>query len=259
MEKIQREELIAKYNEGLADPSEIKRIEQLIESGEIDLTQLRELSELDDQIRKIESVSPSINLDDQFYAALASEKKALKSKILFSMPDLNFLFPRIAVAAVLMLIGFSAGFFVQSPSKKSEVSQLTQEVSELKEMMMLSLLEKESATQRLKAVSLTTDMDHASEKVTNALFATLNNDENINVRLAALEALTSYSQDSAVRAKLITSIATQDSPLVQVALAELMVAIQEKKSVDALKQLLNSDKTPKEVKSKISESIKVLI
>jgi hypothetical protein len=46
---------------------------------------------------------------------------------------------------------------------------------------------------------------------------------------------------------------------VQVALAELMVAIQEKKSVDALKQLLNSDKTPQEVKSRISESIKVLI
>lgn len=259
MEKMQREELIAKYNEGLADPSEIKKIELLIESGEIDLTQLCELSGLDEQIQKMESATPSIHLDDQFYAALASEKKALKSKISFSMPNWNFLFPRIAVAVVLMLIGFSAGFFVQSPSEKTEVSKLTQEVSELKEMMMLSLLEKESATQRLKAVSLTSDMNRASEKVTNALFATLNHDENVNVRLAALEALTSYSRDSAVRAKLIASIATQDSPLVQVALAELMVAIQEKKSVDALKQLLNSDKTPQEVKSRISESIKVLI
>jgi hypothetical protein len=102
-------------------------------------------------------------------------------------------------------------------------------------------------------------MDNASEKVTNALFTTLNHDENVNVRLAALEALTSYSKDSAVRAKLIASISAQDSPLVQVAMAELMVAIQEKKSVEALKQLLNSDRTPKEVKTKISESIKVLI
>ena len=124
---------------------------------------------------------------------------------------------------------------------------------------MLSMLEKESATQRLKAVSLTSDMDQVSEKVTNALFATLNNDENVNVRLAALEALTSFSKESTVRAKLIGSIATQDSPLVQMALAELMVSIQEKKSVDALKQLLQNEKTPKEVKTKISESIKVLI
>lgn len=259
MEKMQREELIAKYNDGLTNPSEIRLIEQLIESGEIDLTQLHELSAFNEQIQKMKSMTPSINLDDQFYAALASEKNALKEKASFSMPGWNVLFPRLAIAAVFLLIGFSAGFFVQSPSEKNEVSQLTQEVSELKEMMMLSLLEKESATQRLKAVSLTSEMAQASEKVTNALFATLNNDENVNVRLAALEALTSYARDSSVRTKLIASIATQDSPLVQVALAELMVAIQEKKSVDALKQLLNSDKTPKEVKSKISESIKVLI
>ena len=259
MEKLQKEELVAKYNEGLADPAEIKLIEQLIESGELDLIQLRELAGLDEQIQKIEAPIPSIHLDDQFYAALANEKKVLKTKVSFSMPDWNFLFPRLAFATVLVLIGFSVGFFVQSPSEKNEVSQLTQEVSELKEMMMLSMLEKESATQRLKAVSLTSDMDQVSEKVTNALFATLNNDENVNVRLAALEALTSYSKDSAVRAKLIGSIATQDSPLVQMALAELMVSIQEKKSVDALKQLLQNDKTPKEVKTKISESIKVLI
>ena len=259
MEKLQKEELVAKYNEGLADPAEIKLIEQLIESGELDLIQLRELAGLDEQIQKIEVPIPSINVDDQFYAALANEKKALKMKTSFSIPDWNFLFPRLAVAAILILIGFSAGYFVQSPSENKEVSQLTQEVSELKEMMMLSMLEKESATQRLKAVSLTSDMDQVSEKVTNALFATLNHDENVNVRLAALEALTSYSKDSAVRAKLIGSIATQDSPLVQMALAELMVSIQEKKSVDALKQLLQNDKTPKEVKTKISESIKVLI
>ncbi len=259
MEKKQREELIAKYNEGLADPAEIKLIEQLIESGELDLIQLRELAGLDEQIQKIEVPTPSINLDDQFYAALGKEKRVLKSKMSFSMPDWNFLFPRLVFAMLLILIGFSAGYFIQSPSENKEVSQLTEEVSELKEMMMLSMLEKESATQRLKAVSLTSEMEQVSEKVTNALFTTLNNDENVNVRLAALEALTSYSKDSAVRAKLIGSIATQDSPLVQIALAELMVAIQEKKSVNALKQLLQSEKTPKEVKTKISESIEVLI
>jgi hypothetical protein len=102
-------------------------------------------------------------------------------------------------------------------------------------------------------------MDQVSARITNALFATLNQDENVNVRLAALDALKVYSRDSLVRSKLIESIAVQDSPLVQIALAELMVSIQEKKSVDALKQLLQSDKTAKEVKTKISESIEVLI
>jgi hypothetical protein len=259
MEKKQREELIAKYNEGLADPSEVKRIEQLIESGEIDLIELRELADLDHHIQKMESPSPSMNLDDQFYAALAHEKKAMKIESSFSWPSWSIIFPRLAFGAVLIFVGFSVGYFVQSPLEKREVSQLTEEVGELKEMMMLSLLEKESASQRLKAVSLTSEMNQASEKVTNALFTTLNHDENVNVRLAALDALKSYSKESTVRAKLIESINIQDSPLVQMALAELMVSIQEKKSVEALKQVLQRDKTPKEVKSKISESIKVLI
>ncbi len=259
MEKKQREELIDKYNEGLADPSEVKLIEQLIESGEVDLIELRELADLDQQIQKMESPSPSMNLDEQFYTSLAREKKAMKIESLFSWPSWSIIFPRLAFAAVLILVGFSMGYFIQSPLEKREVSQLTQEVGALKEIIMLSLLEKESASQRLMAVSLTSEMNQASEKVTNALFTTLNHDENVNVRLAALEALKLYSKESAVRAKLIESIIIQDSPLVQMALAELMVSIQEKKSVEALKQVMQSDKTPKEVKSKISESIKVLI
>ncbi len=259
MEKAQVEELVTKYNEGVADPKEIKLIERLIESGQIDLTQLRELSGLDEQIQKMEMLTPSLNLDDRFYAALANERKQIKKETSFSMPSLSFLFPRLAMAVVLLLSGFSVGYFLQSPIQKNEVSDLYQEVSDLKEMMMLSLLEKESATQRLKAVSLTSEMNEVSDKVTNALFLALNQDENVNVRLAALEAIKPYVSKSSVRTKLIESIDSQTSPLVQVALAELMVSIQEKKSVNALKQLLENESTPREVRDKISESIKVLI
>jgi hypothetical protein len=74
-----------------------------------------------------------------------------------------------------------------------------------------------------------------------------------------LEALKPYVSKSDVRKKLIESIDEQASPLVQMALAELMVSIHEKKSVDALKQLLEKESTPEEVKTKISESIKILI
>ncbi len=258
MEQMKIDELVEKYNEGLSDPAEIKLLEQLIESGKVDLTRLRELYALDEQILKVDIASPSLRLDDQFYTALAQEKHQQKRASSFSLQTWD-LFPRLAAAAVLILSGFAVGYFIQSPAQKNEVSELTQEVSDLKEMMMLSLLEKESATQRLRAVSLTSEMDQVSEKVTNALFTTLNHDENVNVRLAALEVLKGYNRSSKVRTQLIESIAFQDSPLVQVAMAELMVAIQEKKSVDALKQLLKSDKTPTEVKTKISESINVLI
>ncbi len=259
MERKQIDELVAKYNEGLADPAEIKLIEKLIAAGEVDLTSLHELAGLDEQIQKMEMAAPSLSLDDKFYTALADEKRASRKTNSFSFPSLNSLFPRLAMAAVLILSGFAAGYFLQSPQQKTEVSELTKEVGDLKEMVMLSLMEKESATQRLKAVSLTSEMDQASDKVTNALFVALNKDENVNVRLAALEALKPYVSKSDVRKKLIESIDEQASPLVQMALAELMVSIHEKKSVDALKQLLEKESTPEEVKTKISESIKILI
>lgn len=260
MEAKKIEELIAKYNEGLADPSEVKLIEQLIENGEVELTQLRELNLLDQQLIKVEGPSPSLKLDDQFYAALAEEKRKLrKGSFSFTMPDWNVLLPRLAFASIVLIVGFVGGYLFNKPSKSSEVHQLTQQVSDLREMMVFSLLEKESATDRLKAVGLTSEMNQVSQKVTEALFKTMNRDENANVRLAALEALKPYAKESAVREELVKSIAKQDSPLVQVALAEFMAAIQEKKSVKELQKLLQNENTPKEVRSKINESIKVLI
>jgi hypothetical protein len=102
-------------------------------------------------------------------------------------------------------------------------------------------------------------MNQVSHKVTEALFKTMNRDDNVNVRLAALEALVPYAKQSTVREELVRSIGKQDSPLVQVALAELMATIQEKKSVKEQQKLLENKNTPKEVRSKINESIKVLI
>lgn len=260
METKYKEELIAKYNVGLADPSEVKLIEQLIEAGEIDLTQLHELNLLDEQLTKMEAPSPSLRLDDQFHAFLSEEKrKHRKGSFSFAMPDWNVLLPRLAFASIVLLAGFVGGYLFSKPSQNSEVHELTQQVSDLREMMVFSLLEKESASDRLKAVSLTSEMNQVSQKVTTALFKTMNGDENVNVRLAALEALKPYAKESAVREELIKSIGKQDSPLVQVAMAEFMATIQEKKSVKALQKLLENENTPKEVRSKINESIKVLI
>lgn len=260
METKQTEELIAKYNEGLADPSEVKLIEQLLEAGEVELTQLHELNLLDEQLFKMEDPSPSIRLDDQFLSFLAAEKrKQRKRSFSFAMPDWNVLLPRLAFASIVLIAGFVGGYLFNKPSQNSEVHELTQQVSDLREMMVFSLLEKESATDRLKAVGLTSEMDQVSVKVTAALFKTMNQDDNANVRLAALEALKPYAKQSSVREELVKSIAKQDSPLVQVALAEFMATIQEKKSVKELQKLLENKSTPKEVRSKINESIKVLI
>ena len=259
MNKNQIDELIAKYNEGVADPSEILQLEGLIESGEIELIRLRELSKFDEHLFKLNGPVPSIRLDKNFYDMLAMEKRKSKPVdfgLWFSMAPW---IPKLSLAVVLIVLGFIGGTVLQRSTGGGEVRELAKEVSGLKEMMMISMLEKESATDRLKAVSLSEEIQGPSKKVTEALFKTLNSDPSVNVRLAALDALQNYATSPRVREGLVRAIAQQDSPLVQMALAELMVTLQEKSSVKELKKILQQKSTPKEVKQRIEESIKVLI
>lgn len=251
--------LVALYNSGPVSDQELNDLAALIEAGKVDLTELHDLERLNARLMQLDFGPPSRAVDDAFYTMLASEKRkeAKSSGSWFAMPQL---WPRLTLAAAMVVIGFLAGYWVHQPAASSaEVRSLTSEVNDLKEMMMLSLLEKDAATERLRAVNLTHEMEDASNKVTHALIQTLNNDENVNVRLAALEALKPYTRDSKVRKELIASISKQSSPLVQVALAELMAKLQEKSSVKALQKILDNEKTPADVKKKIEETIQIMI
>lgn len=255
-EKIRQ--LLLRYNAGEAKADEIKELETLIIDGHVNLEEIQDFERLERNILAMEAPEPTASLDSRFHQMLRDEKKsaAPRWKASFNWSDLV---PRLAFAATTLMVGLAVGYLLRSPAKKErQIEALSHEIGELKEMMMLSMLEKESATDRLKAVNLTQGMDQASIKVTNALLKTLNNDDNVNVRLAALDALRPFIRDSQVREALIRSIANQKSPLVQVALAELMAALQEKAAIEELQKILKDSETPSDIKKKIQESIQVI-
>lgn len=259
MEDSQIAELIQKYRKGNAGPEELLKLEQLLERGQLDLDAFHDVTSLEQRIQNLDFGAPSPSLDEAFYRMLADEGK--RQQIVARPGGTRILrhAPRIAAAIVLVLTGVAVGHYVSGPSgSDQQTAQLSKEIAELKEMMMLSLLEKDAATERLRAVSLTRDMNEVSTKVTHALIQTLNHDENVNVRLAALEALIPYAGDEKIREELVRSIGRQESPLVQVALAELMAALQEKSSVDALRKIMQDRQTPEAVKKKIKESILIM-
>ena len=260
-EYIQR--LLDRFNSGRATESEVTEIESLIADGDVSLDDVPEFSALQSQVDMLGTPMPSPSLDHKFYQMLSDaqgeRKSAFSWKQFFSWPSFA---PKLALASAMLIAGIAAGYFLRTgvPAQRDQqIEVLSQQVSDLQEMMMLSLLEKGSATERLRAVGLTQEMDEASKKVTAALIRTLNDDENVNVRLAALEALKPYATDSSVREALIRSIGKQESPLVQVSLAELMVALQEKAAATEFEKLVESENTPAEVKEKLRESIEVLI
>jgi HEAT repeat protein len=75
------------------------------------------------------------------------------------------------------------------------------------------------------------------------------------VRLVTLEALSQYANVPAVREGLVQSIVLQESPLVQSAMADVMLKLQEKKAVQPLKKLLQQKDLNKAVRNKIEQTI----
>ena len=125
----------------------------------------------------------------------------------------------------------------------------------MREMMMKSLLQNPSASERIRGVSYTSEITTVNPGVIEALLTTLNNDQNVNVRLMTLEALTHYASNPAVRAGLVESIPQQESPLVQAALADVMLKLQEKNAIRPFKKLLQQKNLNSLVRTKIETTI----
>lgn len=256
--------LITDYIDGTLTEEREREFRQYVEEGHIVMEEVEALKLMDGRMAEAEMPEPSPQLKDNFYQMLAEAKQGEQQAGISFWQQLSQLFfstnyGRMAFAAAIMLLGIWAGTQFGSRSSQGEMEALAKEVYDLKELTMMAMLEKESVADRLKGVQMSQSIPVTNQKVTDALFMTLNNDESTNVRMAALSALSSYTSDPIIREGLIKSIAQQESPLMQVALAELMVELQESKSVEEFNKLLESERTPEEVKSTLKESIEKIM
>lgn len=172
--------------------------------------------------------------------------------------------PRLAFSLLLVAAGVFGGYVLHQPDQSAisynkQIDLLSSQVSEVKQVMMLTLLNDPSASQRIRALSYTDEISNIDLKVIAALFTTLNEDPNVNVRLATLEALVKLASEPKVRAGLVRSINLQESPLMQSAIADAMVKLQEKSSVKSLQKLLGKKGLNQMVKINIEKNIQKLI
>ena len=107
----------------------------------------------------------------------------------------------------------------------------------MRQMVALSLLQQQSASERLKGVSWSNQLDQPGAEVLSALLGTLMHDPNVNVRLASIDALKKFGETQWVRRGVLQALEEQASPLVQIALIDLVVEMQAKESVDTLRRL----------------------
>ncbi|MEM6964314.1 MAG: HEAT repeat domain-containing protein [Bacteroidota bacterium] len=261
MNKETAKMLIEKFSTGIINDAEYELLENYIEKGWIDLEELTDLTAIHEKLKLETTEIPTAAMRADFYEFLAEEKRALnaqKSKTPRSFFFQNFIKFNWGFSLATLFVGMLIGsLFFSQPD--AQMDQLAEELRKTQEAMMLTLLEKESSRDRLKAVKITEKVDDVTNKMIEGLLTTLNNDENVNVRSAAIDALAGFSENPTVREGLIKSIKHQNSPLLQLKLAELMVALQDKRSAQEFQNLIQEKEIPTEVRDQLEEKIKVLL
>jgi hypothetical protein len=195
------------------------------------------------QLGTLPSEEPTPALRRNFYEMLdrarqtESARPANRLKALFRGP---FLVP--LAAAACLIVGLFAGYLSGRPAKTdTELAQLRGEVANLRQAVALSLLQNSSAGDRLRGVTYSNEMGDPDHEVLAALLDRLNYDSNVNVRLAAVDALQRFGRDAVVRQGLRETLVKQQSPLVQIAVIELLSEWKDRQSAPALRSLAQKD------------------
>lgn len=162
-------------------------------------------------------------------------------------------------AMAFLVIGLLVGYSLTRNTQGSgEVAQLREEVRHTRELVALSLLEEQSASERLRGVDWSVRIPQPDPQVLSALLRTVDYDQNVNVRLAALDALHASASNEMVRQGLVQSLRRQTSPLVQIALIDLLVDIRDKDAANSLKGLAREAGVNPEVRQRVDWALRQL-
>ena len=257
-------DLVLAFIDGNLSEEQRTQIEMLIVKGEIDRKELNSLAGMMHKMDQLEAPDPSETMRERFYAELSEQvlvTRHSESRLKELFVSVGSLFRSIhfAYAVVALVVGVGLGLFLSPDLPQSQqLNGLQKELRNMKETMVLMLLNEPSTTQRLKGVNISMDMSQSDDRVVDALLQTLNHDPNVNVRLAAVEALTHHASNPIARKGLVEAIDQQKSPIIQAALADAMVSIQEKQSIPEFKRLLERDDLNKTVRNRVENTLAML-
>jgi hypothetical protein len=173
---------------------------------------------------------------------------------------------QIAMAASLLVGGVFLGRFESPPQPatpkaevaKIEVAQLKGEIESLRQLVALSMLQQQSPSARLRGVSYSEAMAQPDQQVEQALLYAVNHDSNVNVRLSAVDALQKFAGRPDVIRAMVQAIPVQDSPLVQIALIDMLVQLHARTETPALLKLSLDGQTEDVVRQRAAWAVQKL-
>ena len=218
------------------------------------------LKEVVDLMENNEELTPPTSLKTGFDNMLAREmgepgiedsQPMLAKTIYWNSPRM---WMQIAASVTILLVGMLAGYKLTSNENQDDIVALQKEMETTK-MLVLSSLNNQSASSRINAVNASYQITSLDDDIVKALIQTMDSDENANVRLAAIDALSNFTEEDKVRVALLNSLSTQDMPIVQIALINLMVELKEARAKNALQEIIDNDASIEAVRDEASYGI----
>jgi hypothetical protein len=167
---------------------------------------------------------------------------------------------QIAAGIALLVAGAGIGYGVRASQNTgvSELAQLRGEVGSMRQLIALSLLQQQSASERLRGVSWAYRVESSDTEVLSALLTAVNHDPNINVRLAAVDALHPFAASPSTRDAVLQALPKQNAPIVQVALIDLLVDLKEKDALRELERMVADASTDSDVRQRAQWAVERL-
>ncbi|MEL6274445.1 MAG: sigma-70 family RNA polymerase sigma factor [Bacteroidota bacterium] len=204
--------------------------------------QLDELKALQELVVELSELQPSTAMDQRFASLLATAKSELVEPI--PQAKVRRIRPwRIAAAAAVLLLVFAAGWYFGSGAEDRQSQVLA-----ANRALMLELMKDERTSARVRATSLTLDLEEGDPEIIANLAYLLCNDENTNVRLAALAAIKRFSQYPIAREELLNALNQNPPEVVRLQLIETLVHLEEKRVLPLLEDLIENDSVPQHLR-----------
>lgn len=245
-----------------------KDIESHLVNCERCLDELKDVKQVMQFIANQEEAKPDDSLRINFYHMLHREiqKNEKRNTLTPPKPPIRWFDNRaaiIAAAFALIICGTFLGAFIQSKiinsNPANQLKQLQSEVSDLKKAVMFTMLNEESSSNRIQAVNYADELANPDKKVIDVLVRTLNQDKNVNVRMAAAYALAKFADQGYVCDSLVTSLSRQEDPILQVTLINILVEKKVKSALKPIQQIITNKSTLKEVRNVAENGERLLI
>jgi len=251
--------LLPEYWSGAISVNQHKEVEQHLAGCDDCRKESDYLKRMWTNLELIPAEAPSPMLRSRFYESLdayrrgreESETEVKKApgwwtRGWWTRPAFQF-----AAAAAMLAVGVFVGRTFEFRKDTGQLGELRGEVDKMRQMVALSLLQQQSATDRLQGVSWAYRVEKSDTEVVGALLKTVREDASVNVRLAAVDALRPFAKGSPlVRKALVQSLAKQDSPMVEIGLMDLLVELREHSALGPVKMLSEDSKQPAEVRER---------